>query len=1045
MNQWQTHRKGKPMEAEPIEQIGKSGRSCLGRRRYPALAALIITTSISAFGQPLQLVSARDASQAPPAGGSGDSGAPLLSPDGRYALFASTANNLVLTCNNTPLPAPFPPKLNVFLRDRTRAATTLVSVNLSGTGGGNGDSLPAALSSDGRYALFESRASDLVPDDANNATDVFVRDLVSGVTLLVSTSTGGGVANGASCNSVMTPDGRCVAFVSAASNLVPGDANGIPDVFVRDLQARATTLVSVGAMCANLPSDSGVFYCGSESPVITSDGRYVAFYSTATNLVPGVTNVGDIYLRDVTGGATAWASAYARTAAQNSLGAADAVCFNHALSDDGQFVAYEARPLPLSSSAAAGLILRYSLQTGLTDLVDVNAAVATAPYEDIRSLDMTSDGRFIAFVANANGTAGEDTSVEVWDAQTSTITLASGDLSGNVAAGSTCDWPVLNPSGQFVAFVSCAPNLVTNVLDREYHLYLRDLPSGTTALADAGRGGVGAGLSMPTCASMSADGRFVGFASFDGNLVPNDRNRADDVFVRDLAAGVTELISAHDTTLPSLSPNGSSLFSTLSVSTDGRFLAFASDADNLVPTDTNGCRDVFLRDLVLGTNILVSLGADGSAADALSTDPAISADGRYVAFASGADNLVTGDGNKALDVFVCDLQSATTILVSVKAAGGGPGNGASYSPLISADGKYVLFRSLASDLAAGTVRGENLFLRNLQSGTTYGLTTLGCAAAAMTRDGRYIAFGGPSGSGGGYGNVYVWDSQAAAKVYTKSTLAVAGLGISPDGNRIVYALSGQLYAVDRAANSTWTVGPVAGGSRLGLRFSGDARLMVYVVPYGPPQIATNQVYLYDLQAKTNLLVSRSYTSGEPAYGTSDSPDISGDGRFVAYRSAAVNLVPGDTNGLPDVFLYDRSSGITSLLSANRFCNAGADNRSMPLGFSADGQTVAFQSWGSDLVGQDFNDGSDVFVYRLHGSGQIPLFSAAIVRGASTGHRPWILWSVVPGKAYRVQFKNGPSDAAWQDISGSVTILGNQACFDDLTAGATPRLYRVVAY
>ena len=866
----------------------------------------------------------------------------------------------------------------MFLRDRTNGTTTLVSVNLTGTGGGNGDSLPAALSANGRYACFESSASDLVPGDTNNATDVFVRDLVGGTTLLVSVGTSGGVANGASRSPVMTPDGRYVAFVSAASNLVAGDTNGIPDVFVRDLQARVTTLVSMGAMSASPPADSGVHYGSSEAPEITPDGRYVAFYSTATNLVPGVTNVGDIYVRDLVGGTTVWASTDARTAVQNALGSADAICFNHALSDDGQFVAYEARPLPLSSSASAGLILRYSLQTGLTDLVDTDAAVAPAPYEDIRSLDMTPDGRFIAFVANANGTAGTDTSVEVWDAQTGLTALASGDLNGNVPAGSTCDWPTMNPSGEFVAFLSSATNLVTNALTGEYHLYVRDLQAGATTLVDADTNGIGAGVSPASVPRLSSDARFVTFECPDGSLVANDRNHDYDVFLRDLVAGANELISAHDATLPSLSPNGSSLLSTLSASTDGRYVAFASDADNLVPGDSNGCCDVFVRDLLLGTNILVSLGANGVAADAFSTDPAISGDGRYVAFTSGADNLVAGDDNNTLDVFVCDLQAGTTVLVSVNSGGGGPGNGSSYSPLISADGQYVLFRSRASNLASGSFLGENLFLRNLQSGITYALTTSGYSAAAMTRDGRYIAYGGPSGLGGTSGNVYVWSSQTAAKVYTKVTTAIAGIGISPDGNRIVYALSGQLYAVDRAANSTWTVGSVASGSRLGLRFSGDGRFMVYVVPYGPAQMTTNQVYLYDLQAKTNLLVSRNYTSGGAAYGASDSPDISSDGRFVAYRSAAVNLVPGDTNGLPDVFLYDRSSGITTLLSANRFCNAAADNRSLAPVFSADGQTVTFQSWASDLVDQDFNQGSDVFAYNLYSSGQMLAGAAEIV-------------------------------------------------------------------
>ena len=220
----------------------------------------------------------------------------MMSADGRFVLFASTANNLLLNSNNMPIPARFPASLNVFLRDRTKQTTALVSVNLSGSAGGNGDSLPVDLSEDGRFALFESSASDLIPGDTNQAADIFVRDLVSDSTVLVSVSVDGGVGNGTSRSPAMTPDGRWVAFVSAANDLVPDDTNGFPDVFVRDLQAGTTALVTAGAQ--RRPPSLGQ---SSESPQITPDGRYVAFYSTATNLVTGVPVNGDVYVRDLVG------------------------------------------------------------------------------------------------------------------------------------------------------------------------------------------------------------------------------------------------------------------------------------------------------------------------------------------------------------------------------------------------------------------------------------------------------------------------------------------------------------------------------------------------------------------------------------------------------------------------------------------------------------------------------------------------------------------------------------------------------------------------
>ena len=231
---------------------------------------------------------------------------------------------------------------------------------------------------------------------------------------------------------------------------------------------------------------------------------------------------------------------------------------------------------------------------------------------------------------------------------------------------------------------------------------------------------------------LSDDGGFAAFEAYDGSLVPDDSNKAIDVFVRDLTNAATELISLRDPALPSVTGNGPSTLSLLSVSAEGSFVAFVSEADNLVPNDTNGYRDVFVRDLLGGSTLLVSADMSGvTTGNGLSTDSAISADGRYVAFTSTATNLVAGDTNGVSDVFVRDLLYGTTTLVSVN-TNGFSGNGASYSPMISADGRAVLFHSQASDLAPGAFGSgiENLFWRDLWSGTTYALTTYAANSSA---------------------------------------------------------------------------------------------------------------------------------------------------------------------------------------------------------------------------------------------------------------------------------------------------------------------------
>src|SRR5438067_418649 len=201
------------------------------------LTVLLSCGKVPAAVSGFQSVSQIDSSQPAPAGGNGDSWSPAISPDGRFVLFASTANNLMLNSNANPIAALNHPRENVYLRDRASNTTTLVSVNISGLGGGNDNCWPVEISANGRYALFESAASDLVPNDTNGVTDVFLRDLANGRTFLVSTNSNGGVGNGISRSSTMTPDGRYVAFVSAATNLVAGDTNRIPDIFVRDMQS----------------------------------------------------------------------------------------------------------------------------------------------------------------------------------------------------------------------------------------------------------------------------------------------------------------------------------------------------------------------------------------------------------------------------------------------------------------------------------------------------------------------------------------------------------------------------------------------------------------------------------------------------------------------------------------------------------------------------------------------------------------------------------------------------------------------------------------
>ena len=256
-----------------------------------------------------------------PGGIEGNSGSyrPSLSADGRWVAFYSRASNLV--------PGDANGDYDAFVRDTQLGLTTLVSVDSAGLHG-NSSSLFPWISADARHVAFESQSDNLVPGDTNGTTDVFVHDLVSGQTERVSLDSTGQQASGASAHASLSADGRCVAFRSSAADLVAGDLNGMIDVFHRDRVSGATVLVSVGP--GGLASDGA-----SRWPIVSADGRFVAFESDATTLVPGDLNgQRDAFVRDLEAG---WTSLVSRTAA-GALGDGDSGAPH--LSSDGRQVAF---------------------------------------------------------------------------------------------------------------------------------------------------------------------------------------------------------------------------------------------------------------------------------------------------------------------------------------------------------------------------------------------------------------------------------------------------------------------------------------------------------------------------------------------------------------------------------------------------------------------------------------------------------------------------------------------------------------------------------
>ncbi|MFN0244144.1 MAG: hypothetical protein ACKVWV_14740 [Planctomycetota bacterium] len=303
----------------------------------------------------------------------------------------------------------------------------------------------------------------------------------------------------------------------------------------------------------------------------------------------------------------------------------------------------------------------------------------------------------------------------------------------------------VSADGRYLAFVSQAANLVAGDTNSIADVFVRDMVAGTTARVNVSSTGAQADgpLHASSTIAISSDGQRVAFASLAANLVPGDTNTAADVFVHDRTDGSTRRVSVGtggvQTNAHSHRP---------AISGNGRYVAFVSDAEMLVPDDSNAHTDVFLHDLVTGRTERVSVGSSGQQGN-LSSDSeiTISGDGRFVAFGSRSTNLAPGDGNASMDVFLRDRANGVTELVSANALGF-PANRGGFGPDVSDDGRYVSFVSTATDLAApDELVTADLFLRDRSSGTTArinvdanGLPSPAVRAATIAGDGRFVAF-----------------------------------------------------------------------------------------------------------------------------------------------------------------------------------------------------------------------------------------------------------------------------------------------------------------
>ena len=372
------------------------------------------------------------------------------------------------------------------------------------------------------------------------------------------------------------------------------------------------------------------------------------------------------------------------------------------ISGDGRYVVFETWSAldPADTNGWLDVYL-HDRATGVTTRVstDLNGG---NPNDDCYDADISADGRYVVYTSEASDMVLDDDNFQSdvfrWDRLTGATALVSASAGGGVA-----DWASYQPSvsgdGRYVAFTSAAGDIAGGD-NSQWSIFVKDMQTGAAERITDGLGGEEPNHGSDD-ADISADGRFVTFGSTASNLVPDDDNGKHDVFLRDRQTGVTVLVSvASDGTQSNRESHEPCL------SDDGRWVAFWSWGTNLVDDDTNLYDDVFLRDTVNGVTTRISVAPNGDDGNFVSKDPSISADGRHVAYRSWATNIVAGDTDPYLDAYVHDVLTGETRVVSVD-ANGVPADGHSDSiPVISADGRFVAFDTWGENLVPNDVNGQ---------------------------------------------------------------------------------------------------------------------------------------------------------------------------------------------------------------------------------------------------------------------------------------------------------------------------------------------------
>ena len=999
-----------------------------------SLGLLAAYAGTSILAAPLEVVSRPHQSRPTSFGDSGDLS---LSADGKWAVFSSTGNGLVSNLLDGSV-------LNVFLRNLQSGETTLLSQNTNGVSG-TGHSYGVTISDDGRLVVFDTEADNIVSGDSNEASDVIIHGGISGFPFAIRTSTG--FAEGASGAASISANGRWILFESEAQGFSPLDLNENTDLYLMAVETGAIQLVSANSN--NTAAASAAFgpILSSHEGSVSGDGRYVAFIGNGTNYVAGFpAQAGpQIYLRDMVNGTNLWLT---RTVS----GAPAAVVSGPIVSRNGTHVIFLSSNL--NGTTVPGqfdtALYVYDIATGSRSMV---AAAA------VEEFSLSGNGQFIAY--------GATNQVLVHDLGAATNQLLSVNAAG-VPGDNLSHTPQISADGRYVAFSSAAANLATNVSGVTFQTYVVDRQSGKIALLSKGPDGSEANedTHFPV---ISADGSTVGFMSYASNLATNDNPTANDVFVVPTSgAGPVSLASAAHPSSISATATGSSSIEGQNLSADGRRVVFSSLAADIVPNDENDLRDIFLRELDSGRTLLVSGDSTGTPTDGVSSVVGMSQDGGTVVFSRTEE--VNGTNSTRLYSF--NPSTGTNTAASVLPSGQVTGVA---SAVLSPDGRYVAF------LESGAP--SPLYIRDLETAQTVSLIPApitGMQPVAFSPGGRYIVTRSTGTSlairdwkvnavlTNGLGSSQ-WIPTAFSADESKLLAQVRGVApqllvlytldsvtnysiiatnagfaaMSADGSTVLYNLPPvpttniyHLYIYDVASGVSTPL--QLGGTNVNLRLrsapslSADGRFVALATTNGlTAEVGANDftdVYVYDRILKTARLVSRNLEGGQGDVG-SNSPNISADGRVVAFDSSASNLVANDRNAASDVF-------VASLEAVDTDADGMEDGL----------ETIYFGGLAGSATGDDDTDGISNRDELLAGTNPRSADSRFVLDSGVNGTEGTISLSspATIGRVYQLQHRPSLSNGQWQDVGLPSVAYSNSITFEVPTDSHATGFFRIRA-